>query len=1207
MTCFIQANLHHSKAATAVLLKRMDELKCFGAFLQEPWIGPNGDLRGLTSFRGFIFSCPTSEKPRTAILLRSSATLLQEFLSRDLVAVKVSLPNEGTVILASSYFANEENSSIPNDETKKLVAYCNSLKLPLVLSCDANAHHVLWGSTDVNQRGSALLEFLLLENLFVANQGSIPTFVTEVREEVLDLTICNSTAIAKLSDWKVSREESLSDHRHILFKFAGIPEQQKVLVKDPKKTNWALFKETLAELTLSCRQDQPTNREELELRAEDISRKIINAHEDSCPVKKVPTGVSPRWWNKEVETKRRETKRLYNKKKRTGQQSDIDNFKAARNEYRKAIDVARRDSFRNFVSEIEDLPVASRCQKAMSKAPSIGMGPIATTSGAYTENDEEALKALMAAHFPGYVIADNPDSSYDFVNVSSTDIMNENLVNEIVSENKVRSAIFKFLPYKSPGPDGIIPAMLQHGADVLIPLLVPLFKASIKMGCIPNVWRKAKVIFIPKVGRSDFTATSSFRPITLSSFILKVIERLIEWNVRETIDVRCPLHAAQHAYQTGKSTETALQSLVSRLEKCIVDKEVAMVAFLDISGAFNNVSFTAIIRALQEKGLHSSLIRWIQNMLSSRLILTCRGEANMAVLVDRGCPQGGVLSPLLWSLVVDGLLRELEERGIAAQAYADDVAITLVGKILSILSEIMSSTLNFITKWCGDKGLQVNPDKTDVMIVTKRNKIGNFPEVTIQGRKLQIKESVKYLGVIIDKRLSWNLHIEKVINKARAVFYTIRRMFQTTWGLSTKMVRWLYTAMVRPIITYGAIVWGHRTKVLSVQQTLQKFQRMVCVGAIGAFRSTPTAALEVLLDLPPLHLFVNQQAQMASLRITKTIEFFGNGSSLTPTPHCFRMPQDKMATVSDPEGCFKRRIPNRNDWEDGAPSFFPTNCAIVYTDGSLMNGKAGAGVYCDNPSVSISIPMGCHVTVFQAELFAIRVALDVADKIPKNRIYICSDSQAAIKALSNSNVKSKLVADCRRALSKILQSDNRYLELVWVPGHVGVTGNEKADQLAREGSEKLPIGPEPFLPLGPASIKAAFANRLYLDSQQYWVKIPGLTHSKSALPGFNSKFGLHLIKHRRPFGRAVTALLTGHGPFRDHLAKMGLNVDSILCRKCGVSVETGMHILCECPVFWYARAEFLGGHVVPLKTIANVPLINVLKFVKAIDFISCFV
>lgn len=318
MTCVIQANLHHSRAATGVLLKRLDELKIKFALLQEPWIGPLGDLRGLGSFKGFIFHCNFNQKPRTAILSKQRGALLTDFLTRDLVAINVTFSNNNSFILASAYFANEPHAEIPTAEAKRLIAYCNELKLPLILSCDANAHNTLWGSSDNNRRGTELIEYIIEENLFLVNKGSTPTFVNEIREEVLDLTICNSWMIKKVDNWKVSLNESLSDHRHILFNINQELEKQETNIRDPKKTNWIAFKENLESATLHISTHQPTTINELELRASDVSSALVEAYENASPLKRVMRGSSPRWWNDVIEMHRREARRLYNEKKQQG-------------------------------------------------------------------------------------------------------------------------------------------------------------------------------------------------------------------------------------------------------------------------------------------------------------------------------------------------------------------------------------------------------------------------------------------------------------------------------------------------------------------------------------------------------------------------------------------------------------------------------------------------------------------------------------------------------------------------------------------------------------------------------------------------------------------------------------------------------------------------------------------------------------------------
>ena len=102
------------------------------------------------------------------------------------------------------------------------------------------------------------------------------------------------------------------------------------------------------------------------------------------------------------------------------------------------------------------------------------------------------------------------------------------------------------------------------------------------------------------------------------------------------------------------STDTALYQVVQRLENSLEHKEIALGAFLDIEGAFDNTSFDAIIMAARERGLEGTCCRWIMPMLESRLVHTSLMGSSLTAKVVGGCPQGAVLSPLLWNLVVDG-------------------------------------------------------------------------------------------------------------------------------------------------------------------------------------------------------------------------------------------------------------------------------------------------------------------------------------------------------------------------------------------------------------------------------------------------------------------------------------------------------------------------------------------------------------------------
>jgi Reverse transcriptase (RNA-dependent DNA polymerase) len=120
-----------------------------------------------------------------------------------------------------------------------------------------------------------------------------------------------------------------------------------------------------------------------------------------------------------------------------------------------------------------------------------------------------------------------------------------------------------------------------------------------------------------------------------------------------------PLHDSQHAYQRTKSCETALHYLASRIETPIGRKIYIFGALMDIGGAFDNTSFRAMNLACQKKRVHRTPTKWIDAMLSHRIASAEIRGIHSKRIVRKGCPQGDVLSPLLWNMVVDQLLRRL--------------------------------------------------------------------------------------------------------------------------------------------------------------------------------------------------------------------------------------------------------------------------------------------------------------------------------------------------------------------------------------------------------------------------------------------------------------------------------------------------------------------------------------------------------------------
>lgn len=1174
----LQANLQHAIDATSVVVRTIIRKNINLCLIQEPWTGGDGKIRGIGGFKGDVFACKPIDKPRASILSQGlQAELMPQFLTRDLVAIRTKLNGQETII-ASAYFSH--SSQCPPAEVVRLVEYCKNENLQMLLGCDANAHNEIWGSNDTNERGAELMDFLCEHDLCILNRGSMPTFQNATRSEVLDLTVGCRRVERIVADWQVSEEESLSDHNHIMFNLSkDHTHREEQEFRNPRKTDWDKYKAKLAERIGECPSSLPHGHA-IEACCNNITDSIMEAYVESCPLSRKSSSRAVPWWNATIGRLRKRAQTLRNRARRDSSDSlKLAEYQEVRRLYKAEIRAAKRSLWRSFCEEVESLPEATRLQKALSKDRRMVSGPLFNVhTNSYAKSEDEALRVLMSAHFP--------DCKFEQVSRLSESITMEELhdrhiVNDFaVTAEKIHHAISGFSLFKSPGTDGIIPVMLQKGAAVLVPHLTILFQACLQQSVIPSKWQEVRVTFIPKPGRHDYTQPSAFRPISLSSFLLKTLERVVEWGVRDTLRGHNELHDGQHGFRSGRSTESALHRLVSFLEGNMQNKEMTLCTFLDIEGAFSNVDLPAVGEALRNKNVEPMVGAFLQEMLRKRQIVSTRGQCTLRATVGRGCGQGSVSSPVVWDIIIDELLQILTDEGFYVQAYADDLVVATVGKDQNTIFDLMQRALRIVSDWCCTKSLGVNAKKTQAVLFTKKNKLLNL-RLELNGQGIPLSTSVKFLGVHLDSKLMWSVHLDAAIRKAKATLWTLRACFSSTWGLTPKIMRWLYIAVIRPSLSYGCVVWWKRTILETARSKLSKVQRLACIAMTGALRSTPTAALEILTDIAPLHLFLEGEALLCLRRLQQ------NGVKCRRAPphgHSIELDQARTAELLMPCDRIVREIiftgvhatiPSREDWVSQIPDVTPQSI-IIYTDGSRMDMRSGAGVYCKQPAISTSLALGRYVTVFQAEVLAIEEAMATCKSldIRGKDVVVCSDSQAAIRALVKPEVTSAIVKDCKHLCQCVREQNN--VRLMWVPGHSGIDGNEKADELARAGSSTTPCGPEPILPVSWATVKKSVQDGLKDKSRCHFLQKSGLRHSKACLGQFSTRRSQEYISRGRGGTRAVAAMLTGHGPFSAHLAKMGIEVATTVCRFCAEVEETGWHILVECPAIWRSRLEHLG-------------------------------
>lgn len=1196
--------MRKSLVPTADLNRILGNKMSFIALLQEPSFN-SGKIQGLNRRKGNVIHAIGKGKPRACIYISKDWIIqpLYHLCTRDLSVARLKAKKFGNdieMLICSAYFPYDSMENPPTEEFLNLIRYCKSNAIPLISSIDANAHHHAWGSKDINDRGKSLLEFILSSDLMINNIGCKPTFVIKNRSEVLDLTLSSPELFSAITDWKVTDQILTSDHRCIRFNL-DLDTQPPLLFRNPAATNWNTFTNNVVrKLNPESNLPDLLNVYDLEQEVETVHAAIFDSYEIACPLHKHKAGNSLPYYTSEDKALRAKLRRTFNLAKSPTSNVTWDDFYNVQRSYKMALKKKERVGWKMQCSAIDNLRDSSKMFKILSKDPVQLVGSLQLPSGEYTETLDETYKHLVSTHFPGSKIVEG-EESLPFVALGAA-ATNASLIQEIITDHRISWAVNTFAPFKSPGEDGIFPALIQKSIHIIVNRLRRIFIASLSLKYVPNRWRGTRVAFTPKPGNTDYSKANNFRPISLTSFFLKTLEKLIDRYIRDRPLSIKRLQPKQHAYQLGKSCENALHNLLTTIEAALLSNEYALGCFIDIAGAFNYITYLAIMNACRKFGIDPGIADWIFFMLKSRIVFVRFGETKLTIIVTKGSPQGGVLPPLLWCMVIDGLIESLNSLGHQTEGFSDDLATILRGKYVPTLCDILQGVLNKVSKWCSDNELEINPAKTKMILFRKnRKKLEGIRIPTINGIPILLVDEVKYLGIILDYSLSWIPNIDNRIHKATIALWQCRKAYGKSWGLSPKVLYWIYTSVVRPILLYGSFLWNHKCCLKTVMDKLNKFQRLACKAITGAWHSAPTAALEAILNLTPLHILVETEALSVLNRLKRNSDIqikdaghskiYYKSKGFLPIMH---LKTDYICPTFKFERSFELNIAERSLWENNILPL--VNSKQFYTDGSLINEQAGAGAFCECPKVELAIPLGTHCSIYLAEIAGL---IKCCQKIKELKtvdevISIYTDSQAAIKALKNPKISSALTLKCWQALEET--SVNNKVNVTWVPGHSGIIGNERADELAKQGAlTSTELIPEPLIGIPPSIVKHELIKYRYLRSTKYWNQQEGCKQSKNnvSLRKNHSKFLLNLSRTRL---KVYVGVMTGHFDFNKHLTNIGKRSDPG-CDLCGAHIDSADHYLCQCPALIQFRFRCLGNYVLRIGTIKALHPKDILSYI----------
>lgn len=290
---FTQINLHHCIAAN--LCRDITMGHTGVVLIQEPWVNKSM-IMGFGYYKKRVFSGGKGGRIRAAMYVapKYQTMLMRQFSDEDTAVVRITrdTAHGGDLLIGSCYMPDTADTPYTQLLTDA-IEFSKVKGIPILLGCDANSHHTVWGSTNINPRGSLLLQFIAGADLEILNRGNVPTFVTKDRMEVLDITIASEGLANQIDSWRVSLTPNFSDHRTIKFRLRGWATEV-VKFRNPRRTNWEQYRNFLRQhVENKLETVLPRSSLELDEAVNSITWLLTKAYESSCPEGK--EGSEEKW------------------------------------------------------------------------------------------------------------------------------------------------------------------------------------------------------------------------------------------------------------------------------------------------------------------------------------------------------------------------------------------------------------------------------------------------------------------------------------------------------------------------------------------------------------------------------------------------------------------------------------------------------------------------------------------------------------------------------------------------------------------------------------------------------------------------------------------------------------------------------------------------------------------------------------------------
>ena len=398
-------------------------------------------------------------------------------------------------------------------------------------------------------------------------------------------------------------------------------------------------------------------------------------------------------------------------------------------------------------------------------------------------------------------------------------------------------------PGKAIGLDKIATEEIKNFGPEAKMWLLQLYNQCLATHKLPKIWKKAHVTALLKPGK-DSSLPKSYRPISLLSHTYKLFERMILNRVAPVIDER--LIPEQAGFRPGKSTTSQVLNLTQYIEDGFEKGLVTGTVFVDLSAAYDTVNHRCLLHKIQELTEDIRLTELIGSMLENRFFFVELGvKKSRWRKLKNGLPQGSVLAPLLFNIYTNDQPRGEDT---ARFIYADDLGIAAQDVDFTVVEDRLSAALDKLTPYYEDNHLRANPSKTQVCAFHLRNREAKRQlKVHWSGTLLEHCDHPVYLGVTLDRCLSFKNHVEKAKMKVGSRNNILSKLTGTSWGASPHTLKSTALALCYSTAEYASPVWERSPHAKKMDPALNSTCRLIT----GCLRPTPTENLYTLAGIAP--------------------------------------------------------------------------------------------------------------------------------------------------------------------------------------------------------------------------------------------------------------------------------------------------------------------------------------------------------------------